>query len=64
VTDTVTLLPRGTVPNQTLQLTVVTAGILDAAGVPVDAHPNGQPGVNFVVTLGSTGGVSLASVGR
>jgi hypothetical protein len=61
-TDTVALIPRGAVPNRTLRLTVVTAGILDAAGVPVDANASGQPGANLVVTLGSKGGVNLAGI--
>jgi hypothetical protein len=60
----VALQPRGTLPNETLRLTIITAGILDAAGIPVDANANGQPGSNFVVTLGSKRGVSLASVNR
>jgi hypothetical protein len=49
--DCVTLTPRGTVPNQPLQLTIVAARILDDEGEPVAANS----GRDFVATLGSKG---------
>jgi hypothetical protein len=45
----VTLLPKGKVPNQTLQLTIVTAAIFDASGHTIAAGQG--PGGNFVTTL-------------
>jgi hypothetical protein len=49
--NTVTLTPRGTVPNQTLQLTITAAGTLDAQGRPIDGNHDGQPGGNAVVVV-------------
>jgi hypothetical protein len=46
---TVTLRPKGTVPNQTLQLTIVTAGIFDASGHTIEAGPG--PGGSRVATV-------------
>ena len=54
-TNTVMLLPRHSVPNQTLQLTIVARGVLDALGRPIVANQAG----NFVATFGKRG-VSLA----
>jgi hypothetical protein len=45
---TVTLTPRGKVPNQKLQLVIQTGGILDAAGAPI-----ASPGSSVVATLSS-----------
>jgi hypothetical protein len=55
--ETVTLTPRGTVPKQTLQLTINTVGTLDAEGRPIQ----GNQGSNVVATFGRSGGVSLAN---
>jgi hypothetical protein len=52
---TVTLRPRGKLPNQKLQLTILGTGILDAEGRPIDANGKGQPGGNLVVVLGVKG---------
>ena len=52
-TNTVTLLPRHALPNQTLQLTIVASKVLDALGRPIEANQAG----NFVATFGK-GGVS------
>jgi len=60
--DTVTLRPRGTLATQTVQLTIFAAGTLDASGRPIDGNRDGQPGGNFVTTLGTKGGISLARV--
>jgi hypothetical protein len=49
--DTVMLVPRGTVPNQALQLTILTAGILDAEGNPLSGGAAGR----YVTTLGRNG---------
>jgi hypothetical protein len=54
----VTLTPRGTVPNQPLQLTIVAARILDDEGEPVPANSGGD----FVATLGSKGGIAYMTV--
>ena len=54
-TNTVTLLPRKSVPNQTLQLTIVASEVLDALGRPIEANQ----GVNFAATFGQRG-ISLA----
>jgi len=58
--DTVTLTPKGTVVNQTLELTITAAGTLDAEGRPIDGSRDGQPGGNLVATFGK-GGISLSS---
>jgi outer membrane biosynthesis protein TonB len=57
--DSVTLTPQGTVPNAKLQLTIDSAGVLGASGQPIHANSAG----NFVVTIGSKGGVILDSGG-
>ena len=49
---TVTLTTKGTVPNQPLQLTINAALVLDAQGQQLDGNRDGQPGGNFVATLG------------
>jgi hypothetical protein len=59
--DTVTLTPRGQVPNQPLQLTINAAEVLDAEGRPIDGNRDGQPGGNLVAPL-SKAGIRLASV--
>jgi len=48
---TVTLTPKGTVPNQTLQLTITAGLVLDAQGQPIE----GNQGGNFVATFGRAG---------
>ena len=53
--NTVTLTPRGTVPNETLQLTIDAALILDAQGQPIQ----GNQGGNVVEVFGKAG-ISLA----
>jgi hypothetical protein len=53
--NTVTLTPKGTVPNQTLQLTVTAAGTLDAEGRPIDGNRDGQPGGDAVVVVSKRG---------
>ena len=49
---TVTLVPRRTVPNQALQLTIAAGRVLDAEGRPIEGT-GGQPGSNFVAGLSS-----------
>jgi hypothetical protein len=56
---TVTLSPRGMVPNQRLHLVIQTGGILDAEGNPI-----GPPSSSVVVTLSNKGGISLVNLGR
>jgi hypothetical protein len=60
---TVTLTPRGTVPKQTLQLTITGTSLLDANEQPIDGNRDGQPGGNFMATFGN-GGIRLAGVHR
>ena len=57
---TMTLTPRGTVPNQTLQLGISAALTLDAQGRPIDGNRDSQPGGDFKARFGK-GGASLAS---
>jgi hypothetical protein len=59
--NTVTLKPKGTVPNQTLQLTIPSGLVLDLEGRQIDGNRDGQPSGNFVGTFGKQG-ISLASV--
>jgi cyclophilin family peptidyl-prolyl cis-trans isomerase len=49
--NTVTLIPRGTLPTQLLQVTVVGAGILDTDGRSIDAAGTGQSGGKYQTTL-------------
>jgi hypothetical protein len=58
---TVTLVPRGTVPNQPLQLTIVAAGTLDAQGRPIDGNRDGQPGGDFQAVF-TRAGLTVPSV--
>jgi hypothetical protein len=44
---TMTLTPRGKIPNQTLQLSISAAPILDSLGRPIDGNRDGQPGGDF-----------------
>jgi hypothetical protein len=55
----VLLLPQRPLPTGTLQLTIVTSGVLDAEGRPIQ----GNPGGNLVATFGKAG-ITLASAGR
>jgi hypothetical protein len=48
---TVTLTPRGKVPNQAVQLTITAAGVLDAQGRLLDGTGDGQAGGDFVVVV-------------
>jgi hypothetical protein len=52
-TYTVTLTPRGKLPNQALQLAINTALVRDPQGQPIDGNLDGQPGGNFVANVGS-----------
>jgi hypothetical protein len=52
---TVTLTPKGTVPKQTLQLTITASGTLDAEGRSIDGNRDGRPGGDFQATFGRTG---------
>jgi hypothetical protein len=60
---TVTLTPRGTVPKQTLQLSITASSLLDASEQPIDGNRDGQPGGGFAATFGNAG-IRLASVAR
>jgi hypothetical protein len=60
---TVTLTPRGTVPKQTLQLSITASSLLDASEQPIDGNRDGQPGGGFAATFGNAG-IRLASVRR
>jgi hypothetical protein len=48
---TITLMPRGKVPHQPLQLSIDAALVLDSQGRPIDGNRDGRPGGNFVATL-------------
>ena len=52
---TMTLKPRGTIPNQSLQLGVRAALTLDALGRPIDGNRDGQPGGDFKAQFGKRG---------
>ena len=52
---TVTLTPKGSVPKAKLQLTINAAGILDAAGGPIDGNHDGRSGGDFQATFGKAG---------
>jgi RHS repeat-associated protein len=57
--NTVTLMPRGTLPTGTFQLTIVGSGVLDAEGRPIA----GNQGSNVVATFGKAGvAISAAAV--
>ncbi len=56
--ETVTLTPRGTVPNQTLELTINATLVLDARQRPIDGNGDGRPGGNFVATLTRNGALT------
>jgi hypothetical protein len=60
---TVTLTPRGKVPNQAVQLTIDAASLLDGNAQSIDGNGDGQPGGDFRATLGK-GGIGLASTAR
>jgi hypothetical protein len=60
---TVTLTLRGTVPKQTLQLSITGSSLLDASAQPIDGNRDGQPGGGFAATFGNAG-IRLASVPR
>ena len=59
----VTLTPRGKVPNGSLRLAITATGLLDAQRRPLDGNRDGQPGGDFQAILVKSG-ISLASVGR
>jgi hypothetical protein len=59
----VTLTPRGTVPKQTLQLSITASSLLDASEQPTDGNRAGQPGGGFAATFGNAG-IRLAGVPR
>jgi hypothetical protein len=48
---TVTLTPRGQLPNQPLQLSINAALVLDSHGRPIDGTYDGQPGGTFVTLV-------------
>jgi hypothetical protein len=58
--NTVVLVPRGTPPAQTTELTIYSADLLDAEGRELDGNYDGQPGGIFVHTLPSNGVISPA----
>jgi hypothetical protein len=58
---TVTLTPRGTVPNQTLQLSITGSSLLDASAQRIDGNRDGQPGGSLAATFGNAG-IHLSSV--
>jgi hypothetical protein len=55
VMHTITLTPKGTVANKTLQLTITAAGTLDAEGRPIDGNRDGRAGGDFQATFGKAG---------
>jgi hypothetical protein len=48
---TVTLTPRGQLPNQPLQLSINAALVRDSQGRPIDGTYDGQPGGTFVTLV-------------
>jgi hypothetical protein len=62
-TDSVALVPKGTVPKQPLQLTITATGTLDAEGRPIDGNRDGQPGGDFQVSFKGSG-IQLSGVGE
>jgi hypothetical protein len=62
VTNTVTLTPvRKLALVAPVQLRIIASVLTDALGRPLDGNDDGQPGGDFVATLGKTG-VRSASV--
>ncbi len=61
-TSAVILAPRGKLPNQTMQLTVIASLIEDANGHSLAGTSSGQPGTNFTATLNSRGVLSRSEV--
>jgi hypothetical protein len=57
-TNTVTLTPRGTIPNQEMELTINGSVLLDAHGQDLDGNFDGQPGGNYTSLLNSKGLIS------
>jgi hypothetical protein len=62
LTNTVTLTPLATLsPRPSEQLRIIASVLTDALGRPLDGNRDGQPGGDFVATLGKAG-VSAAGV--
>ncbi len=53
--NTVTLMLGGKAPKKAMQLTINAAVLEDAEGRPLDGNNDGQPGGNYVGTLGGAG---------
>jgi hypothetical protein len=60
---TMTLTPMGTVPKQTLQLSIAGSSLLDTSAQPIDGNRDGQPGGSLAATFGNAG-IHLASAPR
>ncbi len=60
-TYAVTLTPGKQPLKFPLQLTLAAAGLLDPSGQPIDGNDDGQPGGNFVTTLGGIGGSAVVA---
>jgi hypothetical protein len=58
---TVTLMPKGPVPDGPLQLTITAALELDAGGRPLDGDRDGQPGGDFHAVFKGAG-ISLSRI--
>jgi hypothetical protein len=59
--DAVTLLLRGKLHAQAMQLTIDSALVLDAEGRELDGDHDGRPGGNVIATLNNQGVISMAT---
>ena len=58
--NSVTLTPRGTFPNVTMQLSINASLVLDAEGRQLDGDGDGTPGGSYTALLNNRGVVSAA----